>query len=633
MGVHGMTVSQLGVSLPALALVVMLLVASLHVSTMQASAMSQEYVRLITASTLVPAVSGKSGELINVTLTIAWPGSGVYRIFAGGSVGNSTYYSVESAIWTASLFLGIDPRDYDVNVTFYTPTSISGPSASLAIAALFYAALTPTANLSLIKNRVITGAVIPQGYAGPVGGIGEKCKAALARNLTFIAPLANAQDVPSSCRDWDVELVTSILDVVSAAKTSSSLSVNLSQLAGTYQTTMANVMRQASILMSKEAWSIINETTPFLINGNHSYIDQASDLINQATDLLEEANATLSEKPYSSASYSFTALQRALTAKYLVLIIKGRLGINEEISQIEASLASMQKRISNKEKGVMCMEKLEILSVAASRVSDAFYRLEVVKKLRSSGQLIDPFTLASELAGAKARIESIKSWMDVFNSIKCVSPLPRNISAGIRTVHLYANIIYNYTVSVLREAGGEEFIQPLASLAERANSAYASGDYVLALGYYRDLLSKCTYILFDSLIPPESEDVLKGYFNTSLRIYFIHYALLAVRGVSSQLAPAYLEYALDLAERKDLLSALSVAASAIASEEVEELLLMGSSTAHQSIMQTPPSPPSGSNPLETVTIGLTLALLGFAIGFALAARSFSARILRGLPKL
>ena len=627
--------SRSDISLLALVLVAMLLVASLHVSPAQASSRPQEYARLITASTLVPAVSGKSGELINVTLTIAWPGSGVYRIFAGGSVGNSTYYSVEAAIWTSSLFLGLDPRDYDVNVTFYTPSSISGPSASLAIAALFYAALTPTANISLIKNHVITGAVIPQGYAGPVGGIGEKCEAALARNLTFIAPLANAQDVPSKCRDRDVELVTSILDVVSATTGAPQpLLINVTQLAGTYQSSMANVMRQASILMSEEAWNIINETIPLLMGENQSYAAQASDLIDQAMELLEEANATLNEKPYSSASYSFTALQRALTAKYLILIAKGELSIDEEISRIEASLASMQKRISDKEKSGMCMEKLEILSVAASRVSDAFYRLEVVRKLRASGQLIDPFTLASELAGAKARIESIKSWIDVFNSIRCVSPLPRNVGSGIRTVHLYANIIYNYTVSVLREAGGEEFIQPLASLAERANTAYANGDYVLALGYYRDLLSKCTYILFDSLIPPKSENVLKGYFNTSLRIYFIHYALLAVHGVSSQLAPAYLEYALDLAERKDLLSALSVAASAIASEEVEELLLMSSSATQQGMAQTPPSPPpSGSNPLETVTVGLTLALLGFAIGFALAARSFSSRILRELPNL
>jgi predicted S18 family serine protease len=610
-------------------LILLMLILSPITSSIPVAASSPDSPRAEWSKTLsayVPAVSEKSGELIKLYVSIKYPGSGHIFVQAGGSVGNSTYYSVKAAIWTAALLLGLDPRIYDINVTFNTNSAVSGPSASLAVASLFYIALNPLANASTLKFYTITGAVIPQGYAGPVGGIKEKCLAANSLNLTFIAPLANREEIPAQCRK--VSLATSILDVahiVSGAPLPLNIRVNIS-----YPEGMAAAMRNASASMVTEARRIIADLEGILEKPNTTYREEELQLLREVDNLISLANETRDNKPYTSASYAFTALQKALTLFYLAKISRGELSLDNEIEKLQSLLDDVQANISSfSGNATWCLERFEILSVAAARVSDAYYHLELIKSLHRGGNIMDPVALASELAGARARISSINSWLQVLRELKCNTPIPVGLVNISSTVRTYSSIIYNYTTSVLKEAGGNDMIPILKYLYSKAEDAFKAGNIALALGYYRDLLAKCTFFLFDSLLPMNETGIIRGYLNESFIIYRIHAMLLAAKGVASLLAPAYLEYATDLAARGDYISALSVASSAIASEEVLELLLQPGASAltNASVPSPTPQAPRGEAPSTTglAAVVLSITILAFALGYALAARSLSIR--------
>ncbi len=137
-------------------------------------------------SITVPAVvENQEGDLLRITATTQ-PGSGDVLTTVEPMVGLSTQDSQKTAVQEAFRGLDISPERCEVH--FYIQQgmgapSVDGPSAGMAMTVALRAALT---NQSIRPDVSVTGAILPGGRAGPVGGIIDKAQASARGGMSAI---------------------------------------------------------------------------------------------------------------------------------------------------------------------------------------------------------------------------------------------------------------------------------------------------------------------------------------------------------------------------------------------------------------------------------------------------------------
>ncbi len=570
----------------------------------------------------VPAVSGSKGELVNLSVTLEWPGNGSIIVDSKGIVGASTKYSIATAIWTAALLAGSNPEYFNAYIDIHATGEISGPSASLAAATLVLSMLTPFSNTSLMGNYVITGAIVPQGFAGPVGGVSIKCRAAMSRNLSFVLPISNVKDLDSHCLRLNSSRtrilgVASIFDAaheVAGTPTPRITSVNV-----TYPAYLSSAFRHAALYMI----NLTERLTRELSSQNTSSLIEHD--IAKIYSLLNESKKTLYSAPYSSASYAFTALADAYTLFYKRMLAENKLDLHNELDIINNILNNLKIKINNLESNIRCLEKLEILSVAAARLSDSIFNLEVLNETLKDN-IYNYTYLAYFLGMSRARIYSIKSWLYAFNNTQCQTPLPVDLKAYLGMISYFVMLNANYTISVLKELNLTSSANLLLQLVKRAVNAWREGDLILAFGYYREILSQCTSIMFTDLITymHGGRSMLEKYWRAGAALYSYTSYTLSLHGVRSLLAPAYFEYAENLLDSGDINSSITILSDAIAANEVLLPLTLSSpppvnASASLKAVNVPPVTHEELN-AHVVTALLVTLVIGFSAGFALAIR-------------
>ncbi len=122
-----------------------------------------------------------AGEVIDATIWVEQPGSGLFTVYPSGLVGRDTALSARVALTLAALFNRLNPSTIDGGVYFRTRGSVSGASAGLAFLAGFYALLHNSAINTSIYS--FTGLVTPSGLIAAVGGLPEKIEAAKSRGI------------------------------------------------------------------------------------------------------------------------------------------------------------------------------------------------------------------------------------------------------------------------------------------------------------------------------------------------------------------------------------------------------------------------------------------------------------------
>jgi len=448
----------------------------------------------------VPAVSDHRGALVNLSITLSWPGKGVINVSSEGEVSGSTAYSISAAIWTSAILLGVNPLTFNANVTIHAGGTVSGPSASLATATLTMALLSSSYIPTRFKHFVITGAIVPQGFAGPIGGVNEKCEASMKSNLTFILPVANEVELSPSCRASNTS--EHRIFTVGTIFESYSLITSLRLLEGikapntTYPRVMQRILAQSAESMIRKSNLTLIKINK-IISNKKNYIN-ISNIINSIESNIRLSKSLINKYPYSAASLAFTALAQSLGLYYALLLNEGKLNDEKLIKSIKDNLTKMKEYITKAEKNIRCLEKLEILSVAAARISDSLWNLETYRELRKEGASI--LDLGYTLGLAEARIYSVKSWIEIFKRIPCLTPIRSGLRDYIRLVRYFSIVNGNYTVSVLEEVGLNNTASILRDLIARADTAFNSNDTVLALGYYREVLSLSTDMIFSKLI-------------------------------------------------------------------------------------------------------------------------------------
>ncbi len=126
----------------------------------------------------VPAVvGGQEGGLLDLDVSVA-PGNGSIFSTVSPTVGLSTQQSEQQAVTEAFANLSVNREDCDVAFALENDGSsggVDGPSAGLAMTVALRAALT---GKEIRPDVIITGAILPGGRVGDVGGLIDKAQAA-----------------------------------------------------------------------------------------------------------------------------------------------------------------------------------------------------------------------------------------------------------------------------------------------------------------------------------------------------------------------------------------------------------------------------------------------------------------------
>ncbi|MGC9072456.1 MAG: S16 family serine protease, partial [Acidilobus sp.] len=180
----------------AVALAALLLVASL---TSVASAQAIGWSRA--AWLMIPAVYGTQGVVINVSVTLTYPGTGQVSVTDNsGQISGSTLYSMEMAYMVAMVYAGLNWHNYNLYVHINATGNIAGPSGSFGVMLATFS-LASGLWSSALHRYAVTGAVSPSGLSGPIGGLPYKCQAASSSGLGIVYPVGDQLTANETCND------------------------------------------------------------------------------------------------------------------------------------------------------------------------------------------------------------------------------------------------------------------------------------------------------------------------------------------------------------------------------------------------------------------------------------------------
>ncbi len=549
-------------------LLALILLASLEPVSVASSTSTPVNGRISRSITLyVPAVSGENkGGIIKVTVSIEYPGNGSITVSAGGAVGATTVNSVKMAFLTAAAILGVDWSTLDVSVHFETQNALEGPSASFAVSLAIAALLLPFPIGKGLEGYAITGAIAPDGLSSRVGGIPEKCGAAEAMGLILVYPTANKAEASSCSRSRDVAGLLSGLENI--VNVTIPLNVNVTLR---YPHAYAEIMSEEAVKMAKYAELNLTEAS--------SKVTIPQDIYKSIVNLTSEALRLSKTKPYSAASLAFTALYRALSLNMRVKTtspVEAEELVNNVKNKLNALRDSMPETASS-------WQAAELLSVAFTRLADAEASILRSEDLLKRGLYANA---TDEASFALARIESIKTWVRAAKSLN-ETGLPINddiIKLVAVRLSQYSGISVNYSVSLLESIKKEEpfiaadvdrAINIVKTLYNRGAEELDKGNYLPAIGYFREALSESSYYIFYFGVPHGSPGVLEAYREELKRIVERLAVTNSAYGIYSILASSYVEYSDVLYSQGDRLSAVRILEHAVFSLIITGLLRLG----------------------------------------------------------
>ena len=592
----------------------------------------------ITVNITAVAVSQTSmkGVLIPLTLKITSGGTGSVNVRSGGPVGETTLESIREATIVGTLLAGTDWRLYDYEVIFHNASGVEGPSASAAVATAVFLTLTGSPALRTFESSaVMTGAISPLGLFSTVGGVLEKCKAARGAGMAFFYPLANYDPKLDECGNS-----TALPGLLSAAERLTGLTTRAEPVRITMPEEFNRSMINASIWMAGKAMNVLAKYSASMLGPDLvSIYKEAWNAINESTEILEA-------HPYASASRAFYALYNAFYLDYLynMLETNGVRGlidaIRMEANRLLDNLTSLERELTQMP-GSGSVYYIEFLGTAYARIASAEASLQDIDIVAQAS----PTEAISNLAYAKARIYSIRSWIAVAEAVRNLPPIINSSIVAVvnSAVGDYAHVAVTYSISLAKymlenyrlgqqRALLERSINVLLTTVSKGDNYTVQANYVAALGFYRQALQDSMNRIFSIILGNTSyaQAIYSGYLNETIKLYNYVTAQIAWQGLPPGLAPAYMDYALYLASKNDTATALDMARSALASAMVWYVFKVTSqqTMALGGLGALGPQNPQPLSGVAAYTI--TAAILGFVLGFALTAWLVSRSIKRVL---
>ncbi len=502
---------------------------------------------IVAVSTLPNGTS--VGVYAKLRVEVRCPGSGHVYLETWPLTEIDTQASARVAAMVAAMVAGIPFSSCDYLASIVSNSSIvGGPSASLAMAVAFAAALM---DLPLDRRVVMTGMIMPDGSVGPVGGLLYKLRAAAEVGArVFLVPYGQINVTVLQTvvkRAGPLVMITQRPKVVNLAEVGKQLGVEVEQVATVFQAlsyatdgryrppinaslatralesareSLEPVVREWISVERKEldealsavnsSWSSVSrELPPYLRSVVSSIVEQGI----RSIELAKEVARGLEKQGllYAAASKYFYALVLAKRLEYLCKLLEEPKALNESANAIASRGEELLKELEKLSARQVHLYGVSIAMDVAQRVFEAIRSAEEAEKLSLSS--LDSLVAAATYLGyADARLLSAEMWMKLLESpVALGGPV---ISEGIvwrasQSVLDYARTVGSYVYALASEVGvskpseleeanraltmAEEFRSPVLRLAlaiEGLSYAYAALAKLFALPTTTEVLNE-----------------------------------------------------------------------------------------------------------------------------------------------
>ncbi len=482
----------------ALSLTVALLTAALAAEWQQVIV----YTRSLTIHALAVS-SNDTGAVINITVTAMTPGSGYVYVASSPlpTAESGTFISSSQIAALVATYLANQPfnkYNFLINVE-PTTLEIGGPSASGYMTVAMWALIT---NHTLNPDVVMTGMILPDGSIGPVGGLPAKIKAAAQEGYEVVL-------IPYGQQEYQ----TSTGQVINLVSYGRSLGVDVIPIMS---------VRQAIYYFTG-----INLTIPSISSEelkNTAYVNITKFLWMRIYDRLIKSGAINSTDPNVS-KYVKQAINYANQGMYYTAASLGFQGLinyyqdemqNYTTSQLYGLLNQLNNELNYYSNAVshynVTTANIDIIIGIYDRIEDAQQSLTAASQDLTTNDIADAI---SNLAYAKARIETLGDWLAVLNAINGGAPISTNYLEELTSMYLvYAQSITEYTISLSNAIGLPNAMQEMNSITQEVQNAqnnYQNGLYPLALAQSLDAISSNDAMLHLLFTPTINGQASAGY--------------------------------------------------------------------------------------------------------------------------
>ncbi|MDT7863631.1 MAG: S16 family serine protease [Vulcanisaeta sp.] len=460
------------------------------------------YTRSITIHALAVS-SNNTGAVINITVTAMTPGSGYVYVASSPlpTAESGTFISSSQIAALVATYLANQPfnkYNFLINVE-PTTLEIGGPSASGYMTVAMWALIT---NHTLNPDVVMTGMILPDGSIGPVGGLPAKIKAAAQEGYEVVL-------IPYGQQEYQ----TSTGQVINLVSYGRSLGVDVIPIMS---------VRQAIYYFTG-----VNLTIPSISSEelkNTAYVNITKFLWMRIYDRLIKSGAINSTDPNVS-KYVKQAINYANQGMYYTAASLGFQGLinyyqdemqNYTTSQLYGLLNQLNNELNYYSNAIshynVTTANIDIIIGIYDRIEDAQQSLTAASQDLTTNDIADAI---SNLAYAKARIETLGDWLAVLNAINGGAPISTNYLEELTSMYLvYAQSITEYTISLSNAIGLPNAMQEMNSITQEVQNAqnnYQNGLYPLALAQSLDAISSNDAMLHLLFTPTINGQASAGY--------------------------------------------------------------------------------------------------------------------------
>jgi len=520
-----------------IAVILPMLILSQTVCFLTASPPSTHYSYVRTLTLYAPAVARSGGgALIQVNLTLAYPGSGMVYFTARPLVEVDTQATARIASYVASVVTGHNYYDYDYYVVMTSKSLVvGGPSAG---------ALMTIGFIALFMNKTVnpyvcmTGMINPDGSIGPVGGLVDKLDAvSKAGYKYFLIPLGQRivyvekriiKNLPwgyyETVKYEPVDLVKlgdekgvkvievgSIFDAMkyflntTMSAEISTPEINKEIISGLKEYAEKNYEKASELYNdSQQLFKKLDMLTRIQLYSRYKNINE---MINRLKDMLDK-------KYYVSAYYySYDVLQQSLSLNLLLKILVGEEKINNLIESLYQSINETYKIIRNTS-----------ISNGINPINIDIH-MDFYKAINTYTSLISK----NETSYTSEDVDSIAKAMIYLYMIHQLYNLTRffenynvDLNESLMTLYSIADSVVSYAYSLASDVGGSnQYINNAMKLFSMGIDAYTKNYTLASIGLF---IQSIVYAdLGIELLFINKEDVLiniSDYLSNELSIYY-----------------------------------------------------------------------------------------------------------------
>ena len=471
------------------------------------------YMKTTTIHALAVTDTGE-GEIININVTLLWPGDGEVYISSSPlpiAQGGTFITSSKLALLVASNLANVDYRNYTVLIKpEHKVLEIGGPSASGYITVAIYSLIT---NKTLRNDVTMTGLILPDGLIGPVGGIPAKVKAAEKHGFKIIL-------IPYVCKS-EVENSTNvkiyaIIDVRDAIKYFTGYKIIIPKI----NFTKLKMSSKVVINIYKILWNKLKDR----LSDKYLPDKKFRNLIQKAYEEANESNY------YTAASLAYKAL-----IEYYTRIIDEECGyfiscLNKYYERLRNELNNIEEQVKNIK---VTKPNLDVLVGLYERISQAKIYLS---EARRSIDFLEFEKAYEYLAMAYVRIKTLYDWLDIAKMFENTSTV--NVEFLKESTALY----FMYA-KALAEYGG--LLSSFEREIEEIKDLYDQGLYLPALSKSLSVVVDITTGVFHYYLQScrgECIEIWKKLAIHVRKLALYYTAILGEHGLVPILPLAYIEY-------------------------------------------------------------------------------------------